>query len=80
MYYLRLDNENGSRAIFKHNKYSRFYRKDFYGLNYKYDNLKLYTCKTLKTIKTLREDVKNYCGEVFNIYTENGKVDKVEYE
>lgn len=63
------------RAIYKSNKCPRFYRKSFFGVNYKIKGMKLYTCKTLKTILTLRQDTFNYCGEWFDVYGENGKVE-----
>nr|DAN90380.1 MAG TPA: hypothetical protein [Bacteriophage sp.] len=37
--------------------------------------MKVYTCKTLKKIKQLQESTFDYCGEMFDIYDENGKVD-----
>ena len=37
--------------------------------------VKLYTCKTLKKIMAERESLHDYCGEWFDIYDENGKVD-----
>ena len=66
---------NGDRAIFKHPRFSRFYRGDFTGINGKYQGMKLYTCKTLKRIKELKKSTFDYCGEMFDIYDENGKVD-----
>lgn len=65
---------NGDRAIFKHPRFSRFYRGDFTGINGKYQGMKLYTCKTLKKIKELQESTYEYCGEMFDIYDESGKV------
>lgn len=62
------------RAIFKHPRFSRFYRGTYSGLNGKYQGMKLYTCKTLKKIKELQERTEEYCGEAFDIYDENGKV------
>ena len=35
----------------------------------------LYTCKTLKRIKELQNTTFDCCGEMFDIYNENGKVD-----
>jgi hypothetical protein len=63
------------RAIYKHHDYSRFYRGSFNGLSQKYQGMKVYTCKTLKKIKEIQKTTKNYCGEVFDIYDENGKVE-----
>ena len=63
------------RAVYKHPRYSRFYRGEFTGVNGKYQGMKVYTCKTLKKIKQLQESTFYYCGEMFDIYDENGKVD-----
>ncbi|MDO5540618.1 MAG: hypothetical protein Q4F83_11210 [Eubacteriales bacterium] len=63
------------RAIFKHPKFARFYRGTYSGLNGKYQGMKLYTCKTLKKIKELQERTEEYCGELFDIYDENGRVE-----
>ena len=63
------------RAIYKHPKFSRYYRGDFKGTDEKYQGMKLYKCKKLKTILSLREDMFNYCGEWFDVFDENGKVD-----
>ena len=53
------------RAVYKAREFSRFYRGPFMGLSGKYQGMKVYTCKTLKTI----------LGEWFDVYNENGKVD-----
>jgi hypothetical protein len=37
--------------------------------------MKLYRCKTLKQIIKLRKGIFDYCGEWFDVYDENGKVD-----
>lgn len=63
------------RAIYKHSKFSRYYRGKFYGINEKYQGMKIYTCKTLKKILELRQDTFDYCGEWFDVYDENGKVE-----
>ena len=63
------------RAVYKHPRYSRFYRGEFTGIDGKYQGMKVYTCKTLKRIKQLQESTFDYCGEMFDIYDENGKVD-----
>lgn len=90
MYYLRLYEKNAhvtradgsvvylgesDRAIYKHNKLGRFYRDDFDGIDSKHYRTHLYTCKKLKTILALRQDTFDYCGEWFDVYDENGKVD-----
>lgn len=62
------------RAIFKHRRFSRYYRDRFYGMDTRYPGLKLYTCKKLNTILSLREMMFNYCGEWFDVYDENGIV------
>ena len=63
------------RAVYKHPRYPRFYRGEFTGVNGKCQGMKVYTCKTLKKIKQLQESTFDYCGEMFDIYDENGKVD-----
>lgn len=63
------------RAVYKSNKFARFYRKDFRGIGVNPSGMKLYTCKTLKKILELRQDTYDYCGEWFDVYDENGKVE-----
>ena len=63
------------RAVYKAREFSRFYRDPFMGLSGKYQCMKVYTCKTLKTILALRKNLHTYCGEWFDVYNENGKVD-----
>lgn len=65
----------GDRALYKANNMSRFYR-DIYP-NPHNKGLKLYTCKKLSTILEHRESLYEYCGEYFDVYDENGKVDLV---
>lgn len=62
------------RAIYKAQEFSRFYRGAFNGLSEKYQGMRVYTCKTLKTIMKLRQTTFDYCGELFDIYDENGIV------
>lgn len=63
-------------AIYKHNKYDRFYRMTFYNLNFAYDNVKLYMTNSLSEIIELRKYVYNYCNEWFDVYNEElNKVD-----
>lgn len=62
-------------AIYKHHDFSRFYRGYFTGIKGRYQGMKVYTCKTLKRILELRESMHDYCGEWFDVYDENGKVD-----
>jgi len=80
MYYLRketceIDGQTCDRAIFKHSRYSRFYRGTFIDLRGKYQGMRVYTCKTLKNILKLRETTFNYCGEYFDVYNEDGKIE-----
>ena len=70
----------GDRAVFKHNNLLRFYRGDFTGIFGKYHGMKLYTCKTLKKILEVQKATYEYCGEMFDIYDENGKVTNVTVE
>lgn len=62
-------------GIYKHPKFSRFYRGTFAGINGRYQGMKLYTCKTLKRILELRKSTFDYCGVWFEVHDENGKVD-----
>ncbi|MPN25804.1 hypothetical protein SDC9_173220 [bioreactor metagenome] len=68
------------RAIYKNHDFSRFYRCLFFGLDKKHQGMKVYTCKTLKKILALRDDMHEYCGEWFDVYDENGKVNLPEKE
>lgn len=61
-------------AIYKHPNFSRFYRGYFNGIGGRYQGMKVYTCKTLKRILELRASMHAYCGEWFDVYDENGKV------
>lgn len=63
------------RAIYKDHKLSRFYRQAFKGMDSHPSGMKLYTCKTLKKILELRQSTYDCCGEWFDVYDENGKVD-----
>lgn len=63
------------RAIYKSTRCSRFYRHGFVGMTDNPVGMKLYTCKKLKTILELRNSTHDYCGEWFDVYDENGKVD-----
>lgn len=66
------------RAVYKHHNFSRFYRGPFNGIDGKYQGMKLYTCKTLKRILELRKSTYESCGEWFDVYDENGKVNITE--
>lgn len=61
------------RALYKDNQLSRFYRDDYPAP--RNSGIHLYTSKTMKTIMTARQDVFDYCGEWFDVYDENGKVE-----
>lgn len=61
------------RALYKHNKFSRFYRSGY--TEFKKSRMHLYKVKTLKTILEQREALYDYCGEWFDVYDENGKVE-----
>ena len=63
------------RAIYKSRSCSRFYRQLFVGISNNPIGMKLYTCKKLKTILELRKSTFEYCGEWFDVYDENGKVE-----
>jgi hypothetical protein len=65
------------RTVYKHHDFSRFYRQEFIGINERLDGMKVYTCKTLKTIMELRQSTYDYCHEWFDVYDENGKVEIV---
>lgn len=62
-------------AIYKSREHYRFYRQPFTDINTNPLGMKLYTCKTLKKILELRQSTYDYCGEWFDVYDENGKVD-----
>jgi hypothetical protein len=61
------------RALYKSTTMSRFYRKTYPRPNG--DGLKLYQAKRLSTILSQRQRLYEYCGEWFDVYDENGKVD-----
>lgn len=63
------------RAVYKDHDLYRFYRGDFRGIEEKYQGMKLYVCKTLKKIMEIRQLTFDCCGEWFDIYDENGKVE-----
>ena len=75
-YYLRSTSKlDGTElAVFKHHDFSRFYRGAFSGLDGKWQGMKLYTCKTLKKILEIRKLTFDYCGDLFDVYDENGIV------
>lgn len=64
-----------ARTVYKHHDFSRFYRGTFKGIDVRYDGMKVYTCKKLKTILALRQSTFDYCGEWFDVHDENGKVE-----
>ncbi|MEK4058735.1 MULTISPECIES: hypothetical protein [Paenibacillus] len=68
------------RAVYKAREFSRFYRGGFKGIVGRYQGMKVYTCKTLKRIIELRETTLKACGELFDVYDENGKVELPDYE
>ena len=63
------------RAIYKHREFSRFFRGVFSGIDGKYQGMRVYQCKTLKRIIQLQKETFDYCGELFDIYDENGIVE-----
>lgn len=65
------------RAVFKHGRFSRFYRGTFSGIDGKYQGMRVYRCKTLKNILSVREATYRTNGEYFDVYDENGKVQEV---
>ena len=66
------------RAVYKDRGISRFYRGTFSGMDGRYMGMKIYTCRSLKHILKIRKDLHTYCGEWFDVYDENGKVDLTE--
>ncbi|MBO4853944.1 MAG: hypothetical protein J5482_02210 [Oscillospiraceae bacterium] len=80
MYYLRKNVNGEELAVYKHHDFSRFYRGDFRGTDGRYQGMKLYTCKTLKRILSLRQSTYDYCGDWYDVYDENGKVTAPEIE
>ncbi len=75
MYYLKNTEMGEPRAIYKAKGADRFYRGTFSGMNKKYWGMKLYTCKSLRRIKAIREHLHSYSKEQFDVYDENGKVE-----
>lgn len=67
--------KTGDRAVYKATDVARFYRQPFMGIKTHPKGMRLYTCKRLKTILALRQATFDYCGEWFDVYDENGKVD-----
>ncbi|WP_143318932.1 hypothetical protein [Clostridium sp. HBUAS56010] len=61
------------RALYKANGLSRYYRQEFVGD--KQPGFTLYKVKKISTILKQREALFNYCGEWFDVYDENGKVE-----
>jgi hypothetical protein len=61
------------RALYKANDISRFYRRDYTGLKQK--GFHLYQTKKISTILNQRENLYEYCGEWFDVYDENGRID-----
>jgi hypothetical protein len=61
------------RAIYKADDCERFYRQNFTGM-YNLDRMYLYFCEDLERILELRQSTFDYCGEWFDVYDENGKV------
>lgn len=61
------------RALYKSNNMNRLYRGQY--PKPKQKSLNLYKVKKLATILEQRERLHEYCGEWFDVYDENGKVD-----
>ncbi len=61
-------------AIYKRTRYY-FDVLTFNGIGVNPIGFKLYTYKTLKNILRLRQEAYDYCGEWFDVYDENGKVE-----
>lgn len=61
-------------AIYKDRGSSHFYRGYFNGISGKYHGIKVYTCNSLKYILKIREMIYGYCGEWFDVYDENAKI------
>lgn len=64
------------RALYKHKRYSRFYRSTYPDHS---TNLKLWKVKSLKTALQQRVRLWYYCNEWFDIYDDNGKVSEEVY-
>lgn len=60
------------RAIYKHKRFSRFYRKPYPDCGEK--DLELYKVKKLRVIMELRKEMYDYCGEWFDVYDEDVKI------
>lgn len=66
------DSMTEDRALYKATDMSRFYRQDYPASP---KGMKLYQVKRLSTILQQRQNLFDYCGEWFDVYDENGKVD-----
>ena len=64
------------RALYKHKKYSRFYRSTYPDCS---TDLKLWKVKSLKTALQQRVRLWYYCNEWIDIYDDNGKVSEEVY-
>lgn len=62
------------RAIYKNESLSRFYRGEYKGSSGKYQGMEVYKCENLKDILELQKSTMEYCGELFDVYDEDGKV------
>lgn len=60
------------RALYKANSISRLFRRTFTGD--KQPGFHLYKVKKLSTIMKHHKSLLEYCGEWFDVYDENGKV------
>lgn len=58
------------RAVFKHKRYSRFYRKDYLCTD---REVQLWKCKSLQRVLRHRVSLFNYCNEWFDIYDETNE-------
>ena len=56
---------NSDRAVFKHKRYSRFYRMNYLCTD---SEVKLWKCKSLQRVLRHRVNLFNYCNEWFDIY------------
>lgn len=61
------------RALYKRNRLNRFYRREYTGD--KAPDMCLYKVKKMSTILRKRQRLFDYCGEWFDVYDDNGKVD-----
>ena len=70
---------NESKSIFKHKRYSRFYRMNYLCTD---SEVRLWKCKSLQRALRHRVNLFNYCNEWFDVYSDetNEPIDEILYD